>query len=131
MCEFISAIKTQGKNGKDKWYFLTYDLIHNTPRGEIIQKKYPGQGELIGHSAIREYFELRDTEGTNWECTDFSTPKNFPSVIIKALKRGEFKGFGTPEGLLSPSALAEYEKIEQQAFWDLFAIPKNRAEAWR
>jgi hypothetical protein len=100
VCEFLSAIKTKSKTGRDKWYFLTHDLIHNTPRGEIIQKKYKGDGELIGHSAIREYFELRSGTGENWECSDFSTPDNFPTVIVKALKRGEFKGFNVPAGLL-------------------------------
>ena len=74
-------------------------------------------------------------------------------MIVRAIKRGEFRGFGTPPGLLSQpalaeyekieqqalaeyekieqQALAEYEKIEQQAYWDLFANPDNRAEAWR
>ena len=59
MCEFISAVKTTDKNGKDKYYFLTYDLIHNTPRGKLLQEKYGGD-DLIGHSAIREYFEMRE-----------------------------------------------------------------------
>jgi len=98
MCEFVSAVKTKDKHGKDKYYFLTHELIHNTPRGELLQKKYGGD-DLIGHSAIREYFDL--IGGENWECTDFSTPKNFPAVIVKAIKRGEFRGFGTPKGLLT------------------------------
>ena len=150
MCEFVSAVKTKDKNGKDKYYFLTHDLIHNTPRGELLQKKYGGD-DLIGHSAIREYFYLRN--GENWECTDFSKPKNFPAVIVKAIKRGEFRGFGTPEGLLTAQAWKQYEDITAPAwkqykditapawkqykditapaFWDLFANPQNRAEAWR
>jgi hypothetical protein len=197
MCEFLSCVKTKDKNGTDKYYFLTHDLIHNTPRGEIIQKKYPGQGELVGHAAIRECFELRSNEGENWECDDFSTPDNFPSIIVKAIKRGEFRGFGEPKGLLSAApykayqeATAAADKAYQEAmaapykayqeakaaadkawqeataaadkawqeataaadkawqeakaaadkawqeataavFWDLFANPENRAEAWR
>ncbi len=99
MCEFLSAVRTTDKNGKDKYYFLTYNLIHNTPRGELLQAKYGGD-DLFGHSAIREYFEL-DDKGENWEQTDFSTPKNFPSVIVKAIKCGEFRGFLLPRGLLS------------------------------
>ncbi|MFA5429874.1 MAG: hypothetical protein WC329_01790, partial [Candidatus Omnitrophota bacterium] len=114
MCEFLSAVKTKDKNDKDKYYFLTYDLIHNTPRGKLLQKKYGGD-DLIGHSAIREFFNLREGRGENWECTDFSSPKNFPIIIVKAIKRGEFQGFGQPEGLLTQPAYAEYEKITQQA----------------
>ncbi len=99
MCEFLSAIKTKTKTGEDKYYYLTYSLIHNTPTGKLLQKKYGGD-DLIGHSAIREFFELRENEGENWECTDFSNPKNFPAVIVRAIKRGEFKGNTIPEGLL-------------------------------
>ena len=115
MCEFLSMVKGKTKTGKDKWYYLTYDLIHNTPRGELLQKKYGGT-DLIGHSAIREYFGIREGQGENWECTDFSTPENFPALIVKAIKRGEFRGFGTPEGLLSLPAWVEHEKIKQQAW---------------
>jgi len=103
MCEFMSAVKT-----RNKWYFLTHELIHNTPRGEMIQKKYPGEGEVIGHSAIREYFSLDDNDGENWECTDFSSPKNFPAIIVKAIKRGDFRGFGYPYGLLLPNVYDDY-----------------------
>jgi len=176
MCEFLSCVKAKDKKGKDKWYFLTHDRIHNTPRGEIIQKKYPGVGEVIGHSAIREYYHLRS--GKNWECLDFSTPKNFPAIIVNAIKRGEFRGFGTPAGLLSFPLDDKYQADRQtlddkyqadlkplydkywadrqtlddkyradrqtlddkyqadlktldDKYWDLFADPKNRAEAWR
>ena len=198
MCEFLSAVKGKTKTGKDKWYFLTHDLIYNTPRGEIIQKQFPGiDGEVLGHSAIRAYFEIRSGEGENWECTDFTTPDNFPAVIVKAIKRGEFRGFGNPVGLLKAQAdktyqeakapadkawqeakaqadktyqeakaqadkayqeamapadkawqeataqackawqeaMAPADKAWQEAkeniFWDLFAIPENRVEAWR
>jgi F0F1-type ATP synthase membrane subunit b/b' len=115
MCQFLSTVKTKDKNGKDKYLFLTYDLIHNTPRGELLQKKYGGD-DLIGHSAIREYFEVRSGQGEDVEYTDFSTPKNFPAIIAKAIKRGEFLGFGQPKGLLTQPAYAEYEKITQQAY---------------
>ena len=112
MCEFLSAVKGKTKTGRDKWYFLTHALIHGTPRGELLQQKYGGD-DLIGHSAIREFFHLRS--GDNWECTDFSTPANFPPIIVKAIKDGEFKGLGTPPRLLSGPAGAEYEKVQQAA----------------
>jgi len=125
MCEFLSAVKAQDKRGNDKWYYLTHRLIHDTPRGKLLQKKYGGD-ELIGHSAIREYFGIREGQGENWECTDFSTPENFPPVLVEAIKKGEFRGTTAPVGLLTRQAqdkqeeaeqpaLAEYEKVRQLA----------------
>ncbi len=151
------------KNGKDKYLFLTYELIHNTPTGKLLQKKHGGD-DLIGHSVIREYFDIRSGQGDNVEFTDFSSPKNFPAIIARAIKRGEFRGFGEPKGLLSAQAekvyqetkapawkvyqettapawkvyqettaqaLKVYQETKAQVFWDLFADPKNSAEAWR
>lgn len=145
MCEFISWIET-----KDKIYFLTKKQM-DSPRGEALKLRFPGEGELIGHSAIRAYYEI-DT-GEEKECTDFSSPDNFHPEIVTAIKRGEFRGMATPKQLLTEQALAEYEKILQpawdeyakirqparaeyekilqQAFWDLFEIPENRTELWR
>ena len=125
MCEFLSAVKGKTKTGRDKWYFLTHALIHGTPRGELLQQKYGGD-DLIGHSAIREFFHLRS--GDNWECTDFSTPANFPPIIVKAIKDGEFKGFGTPPRLLSGPAGAEYEK-SRQAAWAEYRKVQQAASA--
>jgi len=160
VCEFISWVEKG-----DKVFFLTYDRIYNTPMGDLIQRKFPGEGELIGHAAIRGYSELEN--GIDKECTDFSTPKNFPPAIVKALKNGEFKKMMPPSVisvLLTKEALAMYANQEpayavwqkayavwqktdtvwQKAdkdwhkadaknsiFWDLFASPENRVEAWR
>ena len=124
MCEFLSAVKTVNKNGEDKWFFLTHDLIQNTPRGELLRKKYGGN-DLIGHTAIREYYELRSGQGENWECTDFSTPRNFPPILVEAIKRGEFRGLGIPFVLLRQPALAEYEKIEQPAWAEYEKISQS------
>jgi len=136
MCEFLSAIKVT--NGETKWYYLTHDLIHNTPRGEMLQKRYCGD-DLIGHSAIREYFNLESNQGENWECTDFSTPKNFPDVLVKAIKQGEFRGLSTPEGLLSANAWKLYNETTASArklyeetianAWKLYE--ETRASAWK
>ena len=131
MCEFLSAVKVVGKSGKDKYYFLTYNLIHNTPRGKLLQKKYGGD-DLIGHGAIRDYFELKE-RGENWEQTDFSTPDNFPPEIIKALVSGEFRGFitGNCLPLLTSIALQEYKKREPAyAEWEkIDAVWGKRADA--
>jgi hypothetical protein len=131
MCEFLSCVKTQDKNGKDKYYYLTHDLIHNTPRGEMIQKKYFGDGEVIGHTAIREYFEIRAGQGENWECTDFTTPKNFPAVIARAIKRGEFRGFGNPVGLLSFAVNAKWN-AERDAVYAKWKAERDAVNAkWK
>jgi len=150
MCEFMSWVEKGGKV-----YFLTHDLILNTPRGEIIQKRFYGDGEPIGHSAIRAYFGIRG--GKDKECTNFSTPDNFPEPIAEAIKNGEMRGFGCPEGLLLPKIYDEYEakrmtlydsiiywaerkllnngykaerKLPRDEYWDLFAKPENRNPAW-
>ncbi len=136
MCEFISFIK-KGK----KIYFLDYDKIYNTEKGRLLQKE-TSKDDYIGHGAIRFYYGLEQDEGKNCECTDFSTPKNFPNEIVIAIKEGRFRGMATPGELLTQPALAEYEKVEQPAwaeyekvrqtaFWDLFAIPENRNPEWR
>jgi hypothetical protein len=114
MCEFLSAIKTKDKYGKDKYYFLTHDLIHNTPRGEMLQKKYGGD-DLVGHAAIRDYFELQSGVGENWEQIDFSKPKNFPVILVKAIKRGDFRGLGEPKGLLTAPAGKAYQEATAPA----------------
>ncbi len=178
MCEFMSWVEKG-----DKVYFLTREQI-DSPLGETLKRRFPGTGELTGHAAIRAYYDLEN--GKNMECTDFSTPDNFPDTLVTAIKEGQFRGFGTPTALLSEPAWAEYDKIQKQAtaeydkihqlawaeyekirqlalaeyekicqlawaeyekichqaraeynkichqaFWDLFAIPENRAKAWR
>ena len=134
MCEFLSWIEKS-----NKVYFLTKKQA-DSPQGEMLKKRFPGDGELIGHAAIRAYYDIAD--GEDRECNDFSTPKNFPSVLVKAIKRGDFKGFGEPKGLLRDTAWKAYEEATAPAwkayeeatapvFWDLFAILENRAKAWR
>ena len=111
MCEFISWKEYHGKI-----YFLTADQIFNTPRGKELQA-HTSREDWVGHGAIAFYYNLPEGELVrNCECTDFSTPDNFPEVIAAAIRNGEFRGLGTPEGLLSKPAWAEYEKV-QQAAW--------------
>ena len=103
MCEFISWVEKEGRV-----YFLTQDLIHNTPRGDEIQRRFPGSGEIIGHAAIRAYFEL-DESGVSKEQTDFGTPNNFPPVIVEAIKKDELRGDGFPQGLLLTNLYDDYK----------------------
>ena len=96
----------------------------------------------MGHGAIDFYFEIDPKKGINRECTDFSTPDNFPSEIATAIKTGKFRGLGICLAILSQHALVEYEKIKQPAlaeyeeiqqlaFWDLFVNFKNRKKVWQ
>ena len=151
MCQFVSWIEH-----KDKVYFLTGEQIFNTPRGQMLRDWIGDKGipsdDYVGHGAIRFYYELDDKIGRQKECTDFSSPVNFPSVIVDAIKQGKMRGLATPIQLLTKSAWAEYLKVRQSAwaeylkveqsawaeyqkviqsvFWDLFLDVNNRAEVW-
>ena len=136
MCDFISWIEKDSQV-----IFLTADDVFNTKEGKELQKYCQDKSDLVGHGAIRRYYG-NFKGGTEKECTDFSTPDNFPLEIVKAIKSGKMAGLGIAEGLLTKSALAEYEKIRQpawaeydkitqSAFWKLFAKKSNRVKVWR
>mgnify|MGYP001603299729 CR=1 FL=1 len=102
---------------------------------------------------------MRYGAGENWECTDFSTPANFPAIIVKAIKRGKlsyghpnFNQLLTPDALKKPAADANWEKAKAnwekanadwekanadrdkayaKTCWALFAVPENRVKAWQ
>jgi len=92
MCEFLSWIEKG-----DKVYFLTKAQI-DSPQGEAVKKRFPGEGELIGHSAIRAYYDIDG--GKEKEQTDFSSPDNFPKEIIEAILKGKFGYIPVPKGIL-------------------------------
>ena len=119
MSEFISWIEKPSKTkGKPDIYFLTAEQIFNNEKGKRLQKELAG--DFIGHSAIRFFYDLPDTTSRGRlyekECADFSTPSNFPAIITRAIKRGDFRGMGTPQGLLTHPAYAEYERVRQPAY---------------
>ena len=98
MCEFISWKEVKTAEGTEI-FFLTYDDIYNTKRGKELRDYTKNDGDLIGHGAIDYFYDLKG-RGANKECTDFSTPKNFPDQIVEAIKRGKFYLLGAPVGLL-------------------------------
>ena len=132
--------------------FLTANMVFNSEKGKKLQAWSGNSDDYTGHGTIRFYYELDLYDGIDKECTDFSTPANFPNAITHAIKDGKMRGLGMDRGLLTLQACAEhekaerqawieyhkveklawaeYEKIKQQAFWDLFAIPENRNPAW-
>ena len=137
MCEFVSYIQ-KGR----KFYFLTGKQVFETPKGEALRKWCKSTDDYVGHGAIRWYYGLEQKDGRNVGCTDFSSPENFPTMIVRAIKRGDMQGLGTSEGLLTDAAdaeykrgtapaYAEYKRVTAAAFWGLFANPENRVKAWR
>ena len=104
MCEFISWVEHE-----DKLYYLTANLL-NTKEGRDL-KKFLGTAyavDIKGHGAIEHYFGIK---GKHCECTDFSSPNNFPAEIVKAMKSGAFRGIGIPDEsqVLTKKAYADYK----------------------
>ena len=121
MCEFISWIEKDGKN-----YFLTSaDLA--SKRGIKLREHCGDDDDLVGHGALRWYYGGFEG-GTKKECTDFSTPLNFPAEIVEAIKAGKFRGMGYPVGLLNEAARAEFDKVVDPA-WAEFDKIVNAARA--
>src|SRR3989304_3431569 len=125
MCVFISWKEVRRTDGATEILFLTYDDIYNSKRGKKLQQ-HTTPDDFVGHGAIDFFYEL-DGKGVKKECTDFSSPSKFPVVIAEAIKTGKFYLMGIPLGLLSPSALADYEKIRNPAWAD---YEKIRKSAW-
>jgi len=108
MCEFVSWIEKD-----DDIIFLTGDDVFRSKRGKALQKYCQSYDDLPGHGAIRWYYNF--TGGHNRECTDFTTPDNFPPEIVKAIKSGEMRGLGVSHQLLTHLAWAEFDKITHLA----------------
>ena len=107
MCEFISWIE---KNGNV--YFLTTPLVEIERGRTLLRDSWE---DRMGHGAIRLMFGLEQDEGQNRECTDFSSPDNFPRAIAQAIKNGEMRGMGVDKALLNETARTEYERIAEAA----------------
>jgi len=109
MCQFISWKEYKGKS-----YFLT-DSDLNTKEGrELLKPEY--KADIKGHGAIEHYYPELKGKGHDKECTDFSTPANFPKEIVKAIKEGRFVNFGICEQILNEKGKAEYLRIKQPAY---------------
>ena len=103
MCEFMSWVEKG-----NKVYFLTDKQIHETAKGKELQEWSKSSDDLPGHGAIRYFYGLEQEEGINKECTDFSSPTNFPARIAKAIKGGKMRGLGTARGLLTNKVDAKW-----------------------
>lgn len=146
MCEFISWKEIKTADGGAEILFLTHDDIFNTSRGAEL-RKYNTLDDLTGHGAIAWYYYLPNNKSVDRECTDFSSPDNFPPEIVSALKAGKLWGLVDyfPEGLLCAPLYDDYKSMRDALYavyktkrealsneqWELFTEPKNRAEVWR
>jgi len=87
-----------------------------------------------GHAAIEEYYCCG---GIDHECTDFSTPDNFPSEIVSAIKAGRMSKHNVfPEGLIQPGSLDAIPEIKEarsayEEAWSAYKESRSvRDEAW-
>ena len=138
MCDFVSWIEYK----KELLFLTKYEL--ETSRGKALHKHLGSEfaNDVKGHGAIEWYYKLKPNAGRHHECTDFSSPDNFPKSIVAAIKKGHFCYIGIAEELftkpawaeyekINQPALAEYEKIKQTEFWAIFKVKTNRVKAWR
>jgi vacuolar-type H+-ATPase subunit E/Vma4 len=112
MCKRVSWIKT---NDNHLLYLTTYDLF-DTPQGKAVREQL-SEDDWIGHTAIKMFYGYKpqDRIGAEQECTDFSSPFNFPDEIAQAIKDGKFMDV-IDSDILTVDAFAKYEKIEQSAY---------------
>lgn len=114
---FVSWIEYRPNeyNGYEgKVYFMTGELIFSTAKQkiqEIIEENGFFPDDYIGYELIRAYYNIYSWDGVERECTDLSTPENFPPEIAQAIKSGKMRGMAIVPELLTKSALAEYENI--------------------
>jgi len=123
MCEFISWVKKRGKV-----YFVTGEQLFSEKGQAWVKEHGVSNDDLCGHGTIRLWHGIDNGDGQDEECTNFSTPAAFPDVIVKAIKDDKMRGLGTPKGLLSEPAWAEYKKVQQQA-WAEYKKVKQQALA--
>ena len=152
MCDYISWIEKG-----DEILFLTGPDVFSSQRGSELQNHCKSKDDLTGHGAIRWFYGIGKDVGKERECTNFSTPANFPKQIVKAIKKGQMWGFGeVPRGILTPALYADYKAKRAPLdadynaktnalyadynaktnalyadYWALVTDANNRAPAWR
>jgi hypothetical protein len=102
MCNFLSWIEKDGE-----LFFLTTEDVESR-RGKDYPDYNPCPADILGHGAIRWFYRIEG--GEDKECTDFSTPENFPKELQNAIVRAKFRRwFGpVPIGLLRKPIDDEY-----------------------
>ena len=108
MCQFVSW-----KKHNNKVYFLTNSDLETKEGKKLLKDEV--KDDLCGHGAIESFYPELKGKGENLECTDFSTPKNFPKEIVSALKEGKLSRIGIALDILNEAGRAEYDKIVKPA----------------
>ena len=121
MCQFVSW-----KKHENKVYFLTNADLETKEGKKLLKDEV--KDDLCGHGAVESFYPELKGKGENLECTDFSTPKNFPEEIVSALKKGKLSRLGTALDILNEAGRAEYDKIVQSA-WTEYQKIRQSAEA--
>ena len=117
MCQFISWIELEGEV-----FFLDDNKLNTKEGRELLKPDFVA--DILGHGAIRHYYPELKHYGVDKECSNFSTPDNFPDEVVEAIKKGLFEGFDICPDILTPSAWAEYDKIEKSASAEYDKIEK-------
>lgn len=86
MSDFVSwYLKNVGR--KETILYLNDNDIFNTKAGKELQEYCGRERDFCGHGSIARYYELTSEMGLKRnECSDFSSPKNFPPEIVKDIK---------------------------------------------
>ncbi len=125
MCEFVSWKTTR----VGKVYFLTHHQLFETKRGREFLATGGSRDDYCGHGTIAWYYRHVDfTGGQDHECTDFSSPANFPPKISRAIKRGDYRGMGIERELLTLAAWKLYGETRAAA---VKLYDETRAAAWK
>ncbi len=101
--------------------------MFHSPRGEALRNYTLSPDDYCGHGTIRAWYGIDAGDGIDKECTAFISPQNFPMPIVKALKKGAFRGLGMANDLLTTQAWAEYRVIQQPVWAKYKAIEQ---QAW-
>ena len=103
MCEFVSWKEYEGKN-----YFLTNANLDTKEGKALLKDEY--RADIEGHGAIEHYYPELKGKGVKKECSNFSTPANFPKEIVKALKLGKLTRIGITLDILNKTGLKKYNE---------------------
>ena len=124
MCKPINWLEFE--NGKV--LYLTDEEIFHTERGKALREYCQNKDDLVGHGAIRWYYEVNG--GEEKEVNDFIDPASFPAPILADFVSGKMKKMIldlTPcIVILSKPAWEQYMAVKQAA-WEQYEAVKQPA----
>ena len=117
MCELVSWLKVD-KNV----FFLTDDDLKGRKFAEYKNYNPQWRQDIYGHGAIFYFYPELKNKGVQEECTDFSSPDNFPKEIVTAIKNCKLTKFNIAKQLLTQLARREYDMIKQSTWEEYYKI---------